>query len=300
MAEDLTLDAVARKLKTLYRLPPMPAIALHILRVTRDPDSSAADLTRLIEQDPSLTAQVLRYARSALFNYPGQLDTVQQAITRVLGFDRVGHLAMGLAASKAFNVCTDGPLGLNAFWRHSLHCAYLSQAIAQAARTDSPVKPGLAYLCGLLHNFGLLLIGHLYPAEFRTLNQLRQDEPTAPLALLEQRVFGDSGRDKFMTVGHGAVGGVLAKLWQLPDEVVKVAGVHQHANYRGEHLAYVTTVQLANGMLKRRGIGDEFDEQDLNSAMAVLGLGDEALERLFETVDDASAELDVLADSLAA
>lgn len=300
MAHDLTLDDIALRLQNLYRLPPMPAVALHILRITRDPDSSAADLTRLIEQDPSLTAQVLRYARSALFGYPGQLDSVQEAITRVLGFDRVGHLAMGLAASKAFTITDEGPLGLSAFWRHSLHCAYLTQAIAAAADTEETIRPDMAYLCGLLHNFGLLLVAHLYPAEFRVLNRLRTEEPELPLATLEQRVFGESGCDEVLTVGHGPIGGVLAKLWQLPDEVVKVAGVHQGTGYRGEFAGYVAAVQLANEVLKARGIGDEFDEREMTPAMVALGLDAAALEGLAQALDSASAELDTLASSLAA
>lgn len=298
--EELTLDDIARKLQRLYRLPPMPAVALHILKTTGDPDSSARDLSGLIERDPSLSAQVMRYARSALFNYQGKIESVQDAITRVLGFERVAHIAMGLAASRAFQVPREGMLGLDAFWRHSLHCAYLTQCIADTAVTKEPMDRGLAYLCGLLHNFGLLLIAHLFPPEFHLLNKLREASPEQPLALLEKQVFGMGGAQDLIAVGHGAIGGILAKLWELPETVVRAAGMHQHPGYDGTDCNYVNAVQLANALLKRQGIGDEFDEQDISPLVTKLGLDDRALEALARASEDASEELDALAGSLAA
>ncbi|MDX5297533.1 MAG: HDOD domain-containing protein, partial [Gammaproteobacteria bacterium] len=237
-AADMSLDQVARKLQKLYRLPPMPAIALHILRLTSDPDATARQLADLIERDPSLAAQIMRYARSALFNYQGEINTLQEAVSRVLGFDRVAHIAMGVASSKAFNVPREGLLGLDAFWRHTVSAAYLCQRIAERLPRGAGVDPGQAYLCGLLHNFGLLLIGHLFPPEYRLLNKLREANPEAPLAALEQQVFGQ-GAQELISVGHGTIGGILLKLWQLPEPIVKSAGLHQQTNYQGECAAYV-------------------------------------------------------------
>ena len=157
----LTLEEVADKLQKLYRLPPMPALALRILRLTANSEATARELGELIEFDPSLTAQIMRYARSALFNYPGQINSVQEAVTRVLGFDRVAHIALGIASVRAFEVPRQGMLGMDQFWRHSLYNAFVCQRMAPKCHSDK----GLAYLCGLLHNFGLLLIGHLFPQE---------------------------------------------------------------------------------------------------------------------------------------
>lgn len=292
----LTLEEVADKLQRLYRLPPMPALALRILRLTADTESSARELAELIEYDPSLTAQIMRYARSALFNYPGEIQSVQEAVTRVLGFDRVAHIALGIASVRAFDVPREGVLGMDSFWRHSLYCAFLCQKMAPRVGKDK----GLAYLCGLLHNFGLLLIGHLFPGEFRELNQLRESNPEASMQSLEYEVFGAADQESFLTVGHGAIGGILHKLWQLPDPVVKAAGVHQQHGYHGEHETYVLMVQLANALLKSRGIGDEFNPEDVDDLAARLGLSGADLDALEENLDTVAGELDQLARSLAA
>lgn len=291
----LTLDEVADKLQKLYRLPPMPALALRILRLTGNPEASAKELAELIEFDPSMTAQIMRYARSALFNYPGQINSVQEAVTRVLGFDRVAHIALGIASVRAFDVPRGGMLGMDNFWRHSLYCAFLCQNLAARSGHDK----GLAYLCGLLHNFGLLLVGHLFPSEFEELNALREMNPDVSMHSLEHEVFGHSDRQDILVVGHGAIGGILHRLWQLPEPVIKAAGMHQHIGYRGEHEEYVVMVQLANAVLKEQGIGDEFNPDDIAALTSALGLEPSVLEKVQQEVSEVAADLDVLASSLA-
>jgi HD-like signal output (HDOD) protein len=293
LASELTLDDVAARLQKLYRLPPMPAVALRILELTASPEATARQLAEVIELDPSMTAQLLRYARSALFGYRGQINSVQDAVARVLGFERVAHVAMGIAAVKAFDVPREGPLGIDQFWRHSLYCAFLSASLARRCGAD----PGMAYMCGLLHNFGLLLIGHLFPDEYARLSALRDARPEVSMQQLEREIFG--GADlSVMTVGHGTIGGVLHRLWNLPAPVIKAAAMHQRAQYRGEHQLYVNAVMLANALLKDIGIGDEFVPDDISALAAALGLKQSNLEQALAEVADVADDLDAMAAAL--
>jgi len=290
----LTLAEVASRLKKLYRLPPMPALALRILKLTSNTEATARELGELIEFDPSLTAQVMRYARSALFNYPGQINSVQEAVTRVLGFDRVAHITLGIASVRAFDVPRAGMLGMDNFWRHSLYSAFVCQRLAPRCGADK----GLAYLCGLLHNFGLLLVGHLFPAEFKELNRLREANPETSMQSLEQQVFGQGGEQDILAVGHGAIGGILHRLWDLPGPVIKAAGVHQQPGYQGEHKNYVMMVQLANALLKQRDIGDEFNPDNIPALLHGLELKPAIVDELISEIDQVAPELDALASSL--
>lgn len=294
-ARQVTVEEVAQKLQTLYRLPPMPALALRILRLTSNPEASARALAELIEYDPSLTAQVIRYARSALFNYPGQIESVHEAVTRVLGFDRVAHIALGIASVKAFDIPRQGMLGMDQFWRHSLYCAFLCQRIAPHCGAD----PALAYLCGLLHNFGLLLLGHLFPAEYAGLNRLREANPEVSMRVLEQQVFGQEDSEHLLTVGHGVIGGILLKLWQMPEAVIKSAGMHQQPHYDGDEKVYVLMVQLANGLLREQSVGDEFNPVQVGAIAETLGLHESRLDELRDETESVSEDLDNLAFSLA-
>lgn len=294
------LERLIERLKRIYKLPPMPSVAARILQLLADPNAGVRDLTRIIEQDPSLAAQVMRCARSAMYGYRGDVLTLQDAIGRVLGFERVSHIALGLAASRAFDIPRDGPLGLRAFWRHALHCSWLSQQLAIHLPRERAVEPGLAYLCGLLHNFGLLLIGHLFRPEFVLLNKLAASDPEASITALEKQVFGMGGAQELMGLGHGKIGAVLMECWNLPPQIMTVADMHHVTGYRGPHQTYVQLVQLANSLLKEEAIGDERGLDDPAPLMEDLGLSPELTYEIFRQVRLYVNEVQTLAAQLAA
>lgn len=84
----------------------------------------------------------------------------------------------------------------------------------------------------------------------------------------------------------------------MPDPVVKAAGVHQQPGYQGEHENYVMMVQLANALLKDRGIGDEFNPDDIPALLKGLELAPGVVSELMDEIDQVAPELDVLASSL--
>jgi len=290
----MSLDSVARKLERLYRLPPMPETAVRIMHLTADPEADVIQLASQIERDPSLSAQVMRYARSALFSYRGELTSVKDAVNIVLGFDRVSQLAMSIAASKAFAISQDGPLGLKKFWKHALYAGVLSQALALLANPDLQLNDKDAYLAGLLHNFGILLIGHLFPPEFKMLNKLRESEPEASMREIEQQVFGIGGAQEFISLGHGSIGGILLKLWGLPASSIKVAAMHQNLRYEGPDEYYVHLIQLVNHYLSQHDIGDEVVEYDPVPVLEKLGIDEQQALELVELTIDQCQSLDAM------
>lgn len=297
---NISLDSVAKKLERLYQLPPMPETAVRIMHLTSDPESDVFQLAELIEKDPSLSAQVMRYARSALFSYRGELSSIKDAVNIVLGFDRVAQLSMGIASSKAFNIPQHGPLGLEKFWQHSLYAGVLCQALALMASPDLEIDERDAYLAGLLHNFGVLLIGHLFPPEFKMLNKLRESDPEASMADLEKQVFGMGGAQEFISLGHGSMGAILLKMWGLPNACVKSAAMHQTNGYEGDCEYYVCLVQLANYYLAQVEIGDEVAAYDPESALEILGLDEEKVEELVAACIEKCRSLDGMISHMAA
>ncbi len=285
---------IKERLNKLYRLPPMPTVAARILQITQDIDASVDDLARIIEQDPSLTAQVLRQARSALYGYRGELKTIKDAVARVLGFERVSQIALSIAASKAFDLPKDGPLGLRNFWKHAMHCSLLVQRLAFHV-PDNRVEPGMAYLAGLLHNFGLLLLGHLFKPEFGMLNKLAASEPFTELSTLEKQVLGMGSAKELVGVGHGQLGAILLEKWQLPEEVCATAAHHQEKDYEGEFQDYVALIQLANCLLKELELGDDLMPDDPLVYTRRLGMDADIAFEVFEQLKQSSAALTDLA-----
>lgn len=295
-----TLEGVTRKLQRLHQLPPMPETAIRIMHLTSDPDSNVFQLAELIERDPSLAAQVMRYARSALFAYRGDLSSVKDAVNIVLGFDRVAQLAMGISAAKAFNIPQEGPFGLTKFWQHALYNGVLSQALALLAHPDLLIDDKQAYLSGLLHNFGLLLLGHLFPPEFKMLNKLRETAPDASLSELEEQVFGMGSAQDVLSIGHGSVGASLLKMWGLPEASIMVAAKHAQANYTGAHDEYVGLIQLSNYYLAQHGIGDEPIHYDPSPLLEKLGIQAEQAQQLMDACIEQCHSLDAMIANMAA
>jgi len=263
---------LTKRIEAIYELPVMPAHARSLLELRNQPDANARELARVVELDPSLAAQVMRYARSPLFGYQGKVDTLQDAISRVLGFDLVMNLALGLAALKPFRNPPDGPLGLRAFWRQATYGASLCQQLLRLMPAGRRPKPGLSYLAALLHNFGYLVIGHLFQPEFFLLNKMVAANPSVPVTRLEKQVLCMGQARELLCWGHAEVGAWLLHSWQLPDEVVVTAREHHSPGYAGPHREYVHLVQLSNHLLGRQGVGDVLVGELPHEALRGLGL----------------------------
>src|SRR3990172_2465357 len=72
----------------LDQLPTLPTVVARLLAVAGSDDTSARDLVRIIEPDPSLTTYILRMARRADLGVRSQGITVACAVT-LLGFRAV-------------------------------------------------------------------------------------------------------------------------------------------------------------------------------------------------------------------
>ncbi len=295
-------EIIKAKLEKINRLPAMPPMAYQIVKLVNDAETTAEQLSEVVELDPSIALQVMKYAGSSYYGYRGKIDSVQDAITRVLGFDLVSNIALGIASTKAFTIEKDGPLGLRAFWRHALYTAMLSQAIARKVGDISTINPSMAYLGGLLHNMGLLLIGHLFPPEFKMLNKLVKNHPNDSLHALEKRVIGMGQAQQVIALGHDQIGSWLMENWNMPEEVVVCCSEHNNVEFSGEHYQYVKIIQLSNQLLAREGIGDHgiSDNADNELLTDFDTLSKEELESLFLQVMEMCGEIDELAGRMAA
>ncbi|NIP72655.1 MAG: HDOD domain-containing protein [Gammaproteobacteria bacterium] len=286
-----TPAAVKQRIRKLSRLPPMPEMAQRIFQLRANPSAGIEDLVPILEMDPSLAAQVMRYARSPFFGYRGRVDSLQQAVSRVLGYDMTANIIFGIAVGQSFRNPKGGPLGLDAFWRHALYCASLAQVLGRAAPPHSRPKPGLAYLAGMLHNFGLLLLGHLCQPEFHWLNKRVAQHPEVPMVEIEIELLGTT---------HMELGAWLAEHWNLPAEVAVAARAHHDPDYTGVHAAYAHLVLIANRLLKGVGMGDAPSTELPEAALTAVGIGREQAEQALARVLEAGASLDAIASQLAA
>ena len=284
-----TRKRVEALLEDVQGLPAMPEMAQRILHVAGDADSTAQDLAKVIEVDPSLSAQIISYATSAFYGYRGDITSVRDAISRVLGFELVANIAVGISLGTTFKVPAEGPIGLSAFWRHAVYTSALAERLCKAVPRDRQVRPGVAYLSGLLHDFGYLVLGHILPTAFGALNQAIAANPTLNVTVVESLILGMS---------HTEIGARLLLLWKLPDEAVVAARYHHTPDYRAEDAVYAHLVSLAESLLHTEGVISDADATPNDITHALLGLDDAALAKAAQPILDACAELDTLSHLL--
>lgn len=280
-----------KKVRQVSELPAMPGIAAELIRLKNNPFASANDLAAVIEQDPSLSAQLIRYATSPRYAQLGPVDAVESAIVRVLGMDTVQDIAFGLSLGKAFKNPLEGPIGLNAFWKHALYCAALTQALCNEIEFTQRPPAGMGYLAGLLHNFGILLLGHLFPSQFERLNAAMLENPHRSILDLEKDTID---------VSHMELGMWLMEAWNMPREIIDAVRYHHEASHRSEFSAYANLVFIANALLKRYGVGDA-GEMDIPADMlARFGLSKEQLDSALASVLEDQDGLEFMAGKMAA
>ena len=282
---------IKQKIQRTTNLPTMPGMAKKIIQLNTNPYAHAEDLAKLIEKDPSLAAQVIRYAQFSLYGYRGKISSVRQAISRVLGYDLVMNIALGIAATRPFKITAEGPLGLNAYWRHATYSATLAQGLCNCIPKAQRPNAGTAYLCGLLHNFGFLLLGYLFPDEFATLNAAVRKDPDTAILAHEQTLLDTS---------HNQIGKWLMESWNLPQEIIVSVSEHHNEEYTGPHADYSSLVLLSNQLLKSHNIGDA-DDDDINLTMLEsLGISEEQAYSALEKTLEGREDLESMAKQLAA
>lgn len=280
------------KIAKLTTLPVMPEVASKLLRMSRDPETMPEDIAAVIETDPAIVAQIMYYASSPWYGFKGEVNSVKDAIFSILGMDMVTNIALGMAAGKVFTNKTEGVLSAKNLWQHSVYCAALSEALSRTMPVRFNMKPGTAYLAGLLHNIGFMIMAHCFPDEFLALSTEVESNPDTAITELEQQIYG---------LKHTEVAADLMHRWDLPEKLIHVMHHHHDEQYEGEFQQNILLVQLANSIMANMNIGDEMKSELDKKIIVKLGLTEETINVVVETIfSEKSSELDKMVTLLAA
>ncbi len=272
------------RVRQLSDLPPLSPVAQQLVAMLANEDVQVGALSRTIELDPGLTARIVGLARSAFFGYTGNIYSVRDAIVRVLGLETVKSLALTLALSGHFKVSPAVGLDLGRYWVTALLTAASCRALAARVSVPGGPEPDAAYLAGLVHNLGLLVMVHVFAQDMARALALAPGATNAALAAVERTVVG---------VDHHRVGGWLADRWHLPREVVVVMEHHHDPAYRGLHWPHARLVggcaRLADWYLDHPS--EPVEDPRLFEDLGIGEGGLTAIRALFEQRLDAIREL---------
>ncbi|WP_404367798.1 aminoacyl-tRNA deacylase and HDOD domain-containing protein [Marinobacter sp.] len=264
---------IQQRLDDTLELPPLPETAQRIIHLRVNPNAVMGDLVDVVESDPSLAAQVVSWASSSFYAAAGQVRSVHDAVSRVLGFDLVMNLAMGLALGRALKQPTDQPEGYLGYWQQAIWQAQSAGVLASMMpRAERPAF-GLAYLAGLLHNFGYLVLAQVFPPHFKLACRCWEVNPHLDTSVIEHYLLG---------VTREQIGAQLMSNWGMPDEI-NVAIRHQkNPDYQGEFEVYPRILWLGRQLLIARGVPLGAAEEVPDSIYQALGLDRAKVDEQFD------------------
>lgn len=239
---------IKRVVQNVIALPTLPTVVAKLIELVDDPRTSASTLGKLISTDQVLTVKILKLANSAFYGFPRKIGTVDLAIV-VLGFDMVRDFGLSVSVIEKFgHPSSEAEFDYSRFWEHSLGCAV---ACRMLAKTRLYSVASEAFVVGLLHDIGKLVLNQYLPQEFKQVRQLVQKEGL---------LFYEA-ESRLLNLTHAEMGGWLAEKWNLPESLVEALTYHHTPQQAKNHQELAALVHFADILCRRAGIGFAGDDR---------------------------------------
>ena len=207
----------------LNSIPRPPVTVQALEKVLADPDAGVIAVAAVISRDASLTARVLRVVNSSFFGVGRPVTRVDAAVN-FMGVSLVRAITLADGVTRSFTVSPD-VLDLDDWNLHSVRVAACARDITLATCPNDRVLADEAFLAGLLHDVGQVVLAGVAPLVWRELERLAV-AGALPMHEIEAR----QGR-----VSHALVGAYLLSLWGLPPAVVEAVAFHHTPERLSEH-----------------------------------------------------------------
>lgn len=185
-------------------LPGVPETAQRVRLAATDPQPSLAEIASIAEQDPTLTAHLIKVSNLVAFRRGEETRTLRNAVTR-LGARLTAVSATSFVILQMLALSPRHAPMLRALYRHSIEVGERSYVLAlRFPRLNAED----ALLAGMVHGIGLPVILQY----IRTRPRL---QATPVLEALIQKT-------------QTPVGAELLRLWRFPVHITEAVAQHEH------------------------------------------------------------------------
>lgn len=235
LGDSLDNERVKALVSQMSRLPSLPTVYLQVVEELQSANAALARVGEIIAKDIGMSAQVLKLVNSAFFGLRRRVASATDAVN-YLGLDTIRALVLSLHTFSQYEGTDLGGLSMVALRNHSLITAACAKHIARLEGADAKLVDE-AFIGGLLHDAGKLVLAANFSAQYARAMQLAHDGGLSFTAV-EHGVFG---------CNHADVGGYLLGLWGLPVPVVECVSYHHHPGRTLENsFSPLTAVHAAN------------------------------------------------------
>lgn len=203
------------KIWSSTNLPTLPAVAIKLLEMSRNPETEIREIAEVIKRDPALSAKILKSANSTFFGLSAKVTSVDRALP-LLGTTLVTSIALSFSLSES--AMSDGPMAehYKDYWWQSVVQASAAECCSQIL-ADRSAGPEF-FQAGLLMDLGRLAMLKTIPKDYRPVLEIAKQKQT-PLVEVEQGTFG---------FDHTTIGAELMKRWQLPQTMIDCSRKHHN------------------------------------------------------------------------
>lgn len=199
----------------IQSLPSIPIVYTQLIEALQNPDTSLKEIGRIIGQDLAMTAKILQVVNSAFFGVQRHITDPIEAVT-YLGADTVKALALTVSVFSQFDTRRVRGFSIETLRDRGMVVATLARQIAKSLHLSKSELED-AFLGGLLHELGKLILACNYPEQYEEVIHAT-NQRHIPAREVELEVFGTT---------HAEVGAYLLWLWGLPDAVAEVVAHYQ-------------------------------------------------------------------------
>ncbi len=212
-----------QQIDRIRELPTLPAIVLKVNQMLQDLETTADQLSRVIETDQSMAVKILKLVNSSFYGFKSTISSINTAVI-ILGFNTIQHAVVSLSVMKSFSRLKNlKRLNIQDFWQHSLAVAVISKYLAD--HVDKTLSSD-CFTAGLLHDIGKLILAEYFPEHFEKIW----------LTAVESAISFVDAEKMENTVNHAEIGAYLSKKWLLPQSLTDAIR-HHHSAFSSNHRA---------------------------------------------------------------
>ncbi|MEJ2157775.1 MAG: HDOD domain-containing protein, partial [Desulfobacteraceae bacterium] len=244
VAPDEEEKRIAKMVDRIRDLPPLPTLVSQILQTLSNPDTPLEEIEAIISKDQALVAKLIQVGNSALYGGMQKVATLRQVLTR-LGLKTIRNLVV-TASTRSFFINNRKGVRLwgQNLWQHAVESALAARRIAETIGYPEPEE---AFIGGLVHDIGKLVILMLFAESYREILKLKKVHQMATIPA-EVEVLG---------CNHERIGRLLLDRWNMPDSAKACAEYHHRYGQCGTHDSLVAIVAYADLLSRQYGAHPE-------------------------------------------
>ncbi|GAB4378692.1 MAG: response regulator [Calditrichia bacterium] len=233
----LANEKLTRIIAQIDTLPSLPDVYVQLVQELQSKDVSLKKIGQIISRDLGMTAKILKVVNSAYFGLRRQINDPVEAVN-YLGLNTIRALVLFMQVFSQLDQKKLKELSLDELFEHSLKVASYAEKIVRAEKASSSMIAE-AFVAGMLHDLGKIIIADKLPDEYTRVKELTQSNQTSDW-MVEQELLGAT---------HAEVGAYLLGIWGISDPIIEaLAYHHQPGKCVHEQFSLLTAVHVANAL----------------------------------------------------